>query len=48
MTQFSPSGVAEAVQVLRADGYDDPGADPHLFDILNQMPINLTAHDPTR
>jgi hypothetical protein len=24
-----------------------PGADPHLFDILNQMPINLAAHDPT-
>ena len=109
MTQFSPSGVAEAVQLLRADGYDDsievsaagiwcegckqhhpvngviqervyrfegasnpddmsivvglrcqicgrtgvvvsaygPGADPQLFDILNQMPINLTAHDPT-
>jgi hypothetical protein len=110
VTPFSPSGVAEAVQALRADGYDDdsievsidgiwcngcnqhhpvtgviqeriyrfegasnpddmsivvglrcqicgrtgivvsaygPNADPRLFEILNQMPINLAAHDPT-
>lgn len=24
-----------------------PGADPRLFDILNQIPINVAAHDPT-
>jgi hypothetical protein len=103
-----PSGAAEAVQVLRADGYGDsievsvdgiwcsgcqqthsvtgvvqerifrfegasnpddmsivvglrcticgrtgvvvsaygPDADPRLFDILNQIPISLEAHDP--
>jgi hypothetical protein len=23
-----------------------PDADPHLFDILNQIPIELSAHDP--
>ena len=105
----SPGGAAEAVEMLRADGYDDsievsvdgiwckgcnqdhpvtgviqeriyrfegasnpddmsivvglrcricgrtgivvsafgPSADPRLFDILNQIPINLAAHDPT-
>ena len=109
MAPFSPSGAAEAVELLRADGYDDsievtadgiwcqgcaqhhavtgviqervyrfegasnpedmsivvglrcqicgrtgivvsaygPDADPRLFDILNQIPIDLTAHDPT-
>ena len=105
---ISPNGAAEAIALLRADGYDDsievsvdgiwcsgcnqfhsvtgviqeriyrfegasnpddmsivvglrcqicgrtgivvsaygPDAEPRLFELLNQMPINLTAHDP--
>lgn len=107
---IAPGGVTEAVELLRADGYDDsievsvdgiwcagcntfhsvdgvvqqriyrfegasnpddlsivvglrclicgrtgivvsaygPGAEPRLFEILNQIPIDLTAHDTTR